>query len=641
MVDRLPNSEFPDCLAAVVDRGTNLVMSLYRDKSLYIWDISDFDKIGKRRSYLNHSACICAIEVYPQGDGLSLPKGTFITGSSDNTIKIWNLDPSDKIQRNIYSKEVINQIYTDMDFSWLRPKKGNARSENDNGVTAICISPNGELIACGDKSGNLRVYDLLNETQEMATIEAHDAEILSLSYTSTQCHWQYLASASRDRLIHIFDINDEFNLVQTIADHSAIVTSVKFVEKPGDAGLYMLSCSADKSVRFRSGVKCGNAMQFNTFQHVQTNSKFNDMEIPQSRSTVITGCQDRQIRSYDIATGKQLLSYKSGEEKDSGMIVNVAIDPSGSYLAAAGSDKCIFIHDALTGDRLASLSGHSEMITGLVFTNDCKRLLSISGDGCIFVWRISNDVVRNMASKAREKGFEPELTADTPVANRRPDRKDEILEDPGSPLSSLQPSPSFRARKTWSLPQGEDKPSVLQKLESMPLSDVTPTGEGYITPLQPRQAPDGGEKEEEGEGEDEDEEEGEKGEEETIYPPSKKVSPKSINKRRSQFFDVNITPIKVKSTHSSGSEDPPVEEDEPEDEEIQEEDGTPDEEVTCDSFLKHKFSEINDSSLDLTLEESQLSPNSRLRHSMSRRVRSRSPNTMMNGGSTSTTPAQH
>eukprot|EP00116_Pleurobrachia_bachei_P007359 sb/3467621/ len=290
-----------------------------------------------------------------------------------------------------------------------------------------------------------------------------------------------------------------------------------------------------------------------------------------------------------------------------------------------------------------------------------------------------------MASKAREKGFEPELTADTPVANRRPDRKDEILEDPGSPLSSLQPSPSFRARKTWSLPQGEDKPSVLQKLESMPLSDVTPTGDGYITPLQPRQAPDGGEKEEEGEGEEEEEEEGEKGEEETIYPPSKKVSPKSINKRRSQFFDVNITPIKVKSTHSSGSEDPPVEEDEPEEEEIQEEDGTPDEEVTCDSFLKHKFSEINDSSLDLTLvrlrelysvstpeqsdrddtyrmeespsptnrsfrntvgqqvrnslrlffslqEESQLSPNSRLRHSMSRRVRSRSPNTMMNGG---------
>ena len=44
------------------------------------------------------------------------------------------------------------------------------------------------------------------------------------------------------------------------------------------------------------------------------------------------------------------------------MIVNVAIDPSGSYLAAAGSDKCIFIHDAVTGDRLASLSGHSGIV---------------------------------------------------------------------------------------------------------------------------------------------------------------------------------------------------------------------------------------------------------------------------------------
>ena len=63
------------------------------------------------------------------------------------------------------------------------------------------------------------------------------------------------------------------------------------------------------------------------------------------------------------------------------MIVNVALDPSNTYLAAAGSDKCIFVHDVNSGERLASLYGHSEMITGLKFTNDCKRLISISGDG--------------------------------------------------------------------------------------------------------------------------------------------------------------------------------------------------------------------------------------------------------------------
>ena len=39
------------------------VIVLYRDKSLYIWDIANIHRVGKYRSYLFHSACVCAIEV--------------------------------------------------------------------------------------------------------------------------------------------------------------------------------------------------------------------------------------------------------------------------------------------------------------------------------------------------------------------------------------------------------------------------------------------------------------------------------------------------------------------------------------------------------------------------------------------------
>ncbi len=37
-----------------------------------------------------------------------------------------------------------------------------------------------------------------------------------------------LASASRDRLIHIFDMENKCNLVQTVYDHSASITAIKF-----------------------------------------------------------------------------------------------------------------------------------------------------------------------------------------------------------------------------------------------------------------------------------------------------------------------------------------------------------------------------------------------------------------------------
>ncbi len=41
-------------------------------------------------------------------------------------------------------------------------------------------------------------------------------------------------------------------------------------------------------------------------------------------------------------------------------------------------------------------SGHSELVTGLGFSNDCRHLISVSGDSCIFVWRLPSDMVHTM-----------------------------------------------------------------------------------------------------------------------------------------------------------------------------------------------------------------------------------------------------
>ena len=59
-----------------------------------------------------------------------------------------------------------------------------------------------------------------------------------------------LTSASRDRLIHVFDMDQNYGLVQTLDDHSSAITSVRFAEQ--DQQLHMLSCGADKSLLFRT-----------------------------------------------------------------------------------------------------------------------------------------------------------------------------------------------------------------------------------------------------------------------------------------------------------------------------------------------------------------------------------------------------
>ena len=37
----------------------------------------------------------------------------------------------------------------------------------------------------------------------------------------------------------------------------------------------------------------------------------------------------------------------------------LTISPTGTFIAAAGSDKCIFIHEFASGEKVESLYGHS------------------------------------------------------------------------------------------------------------------------------------------------------------------------------------------------------------------------------------------------------------------------------------------
>ena len=57
------------------------------------------------------------------------------------------------------------------------------------------------------------------------------------------------------------------------------------------------------------------------------------------------------------------------------------------------------IYDYHTGECMATMAGHSELVTGLAFSNDCRHLISVSGDSCIFVWRLPGEMVSTMQAR--------------------------------------------------------------------------------------------------------------------------------------------------------------------------------------------------------------------------------------------------
>lgn len=71
-------------------------------------------------------------------------------------------------------------------------------------------------------------------------------------------------------------------------------------------------------------------------------------------------------------------------------------------MATCSFDKFVRMYDFFSGDLLAEVSGHSDLITGVKFSPDGRSLYSIGGDGCIMVWDLAVDLVEAMQDRLLE-----------------------------------------------------------------------------------------------------------------------------------------------------------------------------------------------------------------------------------------------
>ncbi|XP_039993387.1 mitogen-activated protein kinase-binding protein 1 [Xiphias gladius] len=396
-------ARYPDTVAVTYDPTNRWLSCVYNDHSVYVWDVRDLRdprRAGKLYSALYHSSCVWSLEVYPEGGGgggggeVRLPTGSFLSCSSDNTIRLWNIDGHNVLKRNILSHDLQKVIYVDdnvtslMDAESITIAGGNTEKAASSGsegqqtdqsrvgIRTLRVSPDGQHLASGDRMGVLRIHDL-DSMEEILNVQAHDSEILCLEFSKPDTGLQLLATASRDRLIHILDAGREYSLVQTLDEHSSSITAVRFAANEGK--VRMISCGADKSVYFRTAQQVEGGLEFTRTHHVVRKTTLYDMDVEPTRKYAAVGCQDRSIRIFNISNGKQKKLYKGSQGED-GTLIKVQIDPSGLYIATSCSDKNIGVFDFYSGECVATMFGHSEIVTGLKFSSDCRHLITVSGD---------------------------------------------------------------------------------------------------------------------------------------------------------------------------------------------------------------------------------------------------------------------
>jgi WD40 repeat protein len=76
-----------------------------------------------------------------------------------------------------------------------------------------------------------------------------------------------------------------------------------------------------------------------------------------------TGSDDKPVKLWEIATGKELTSLKG----HNGGVWTMAFSPDGKTIATGSDDKMIKLWGVATGQELATLNGDTDWILSVAF----------------------------------------------------------------------------------------------------------------------------------------------------------------------------------------------------------------------------------------------------------------------------------
>lgn len=293
---------------------------------------------------------------------------SFITCSSDNTIRFWNIP-------NMNSTKI---IYVEENYSHLKDTSSSKTGEY--GVRCMAISSDKNNFACGDRQGVIRIYNLPGMELGLK-LKGHDLEVLALDYTPGESGHNFLATGGKDKQVFIYDVNRNYLMIEKIADHTSSITTVKFALN-SSGQLLLISSSSDGTCRVRSLQFINKKFVVNVDHTVSLKRVLYAIELDRQMKYILMACQSLKIVDIDFQGGIKTLRPNS----KGGFIFKIAVDPLNRYICASCLDKSMIIYDFHTGKCVSTLL--SNLVTSLCFTPDCQRIIAVTGDGCIFIWKV-------------------------------------------------------------------------------------------------------------------------------------------------------------------------------------------------------------------------------------------------------------
>ncbi|KAE8155199.1 quinon protein alcohol dehydrogenase-like superfamily [Aspergillus avenaceus] len=293
-----------------------------------------------------HEGMVNTVAISPDG-------GTIVSGSIDQTIKMWDF-ATGNCEKNISQK-----------------------SRSSGKVTAVTFSKDGKQFASASTDGYITFWDS-NTGDIHRAIDCRGIHIRTMALTFDG---KNILTGDRDIRkwnamigvpMEILDYHEDW--IQAVAVSN---DNKRVVSGSGD-GIIKLWDASRRDDRENPMTLRGHS------------SKLNAVAFSPNGDFVISGSTDKTSIIWDAITGSPVKTMKAQGSPNAHFneVNTVCVLPNGEYIITGSSDKTIKVWDTTAGELQTILADHTDSVCELAFSTDSKYIISGSADSTIKVWGV-------------------------------------------------------------------------------------------------------------------------------------------------------------------------------------------------------------------------------------------------------------